>query len=153
MNRCVLLLLLALCAPGLVYAHLSGGEDRSVGQTRFDIGWDPAPIVAGESVTLMIGAADVYTTAPREHAWLRIVRERDGMILFAGDLTLTSGAATITTLLSEPGAYGLTVRSGEDSSVFTITVAEKPVTEHPWAVFVMIVFICTASCVWMGCVR
>jgi hypothetical protein len=142
MSRAFLLLLGLLLLPA-VAAHLAGGVDATVDGVRFDLGWDPDPILAGESLTLSVAATGA-DGVPADALWIRIAKQDD--IFFAGDLVPVDGVATIAMTLPA-GTYEVTVRGAGATGHFPVQVSGSART---WQIAVASVLLCvTLLCAWL----
>lgn len=131
----IALALVSLIVPMGLSAHGAGASvEREVGNYVVDIGYEPAEIIAGESVRFDFA---LYTrdgaAAPFDRVWLRV--EWEGWIVFAGGISRASlGTTGATVRLTEAGPHALTVRfekEGEPIAELETEIAVAPGEDAP----------------------
>ncbi|HTK04704.1 MAG TPA: hypothetical protein VL500_03910 [Candidatus Eisenbacteria bacterium] len=103
-----LAVIFAAAAPAS--AHLAGGTDVVKDGYILDLGFDPAPPIAGQLTTFAINMADEKSDRPLEPdaVWVRI--SQGEAIAFAGTLRPDHGNATFQAVMPEAGPYEVTAR-------------------------------------------
>lgn len=136
------LLVLLAVLPAYAYAHGDGASfEKQSGEYLIDIGYDPAPPVAGEATLFdfsLLRIAD-GSEVPYSHVWVRILDERK-TVLASGVHAQEVGATTLLFVFPEDKTYTLessfrTERGEIASASFSVPVSPKsdtPITEAPW---------------------
>jgi hypothetical protein len=125
-----LALLVLFLLPG-GFAHLEGGEDRTVNGALIDFGWSPAPLYSASSASFSLTILNATSEQPfsENSAWVRVAQGDD--ILFAGVLSLKEGSAAFSVLPRSSSPVEVTVRSQGIESVFIVPVTA---TQSIWLV-------------------
>lgn len=136
------LLIMCSITPVVSFAHGDGASfEKQSGEYLIDIGYDPAPPVAGEATLFdfsLIRLAD-GNEVPYSHVWVRILDERK-TVLASGLHWQEVGATTLLFAFPEDKTYTLessfrTERGEIASASFSVPVSPKSdtrVTEEPW---------------------
>ncbi|MEI6863806.1 MAG: hypothetical protein WCK46_00325 [Candidatus Adlerbacteria bacterium] len=140
MKKFLLLSITLLLVPLGVFAHTTGKSvEQTVGKYLLDVGYNPDPVVAGDSTYFDFKIYQNGPTpgdAPYRNVWVRIYQ--DNVTLFAAGIAhMETGPTGLVYTFAAPGVYSVSVRyeTADDTlgeATFQIPVAAGETTAYLW---------------------